>query len=397
LGSLVSQRFLTACLVVASCGPGNVPADYAPRELVDHGIHNSPVYVARDLMPSRGMSLLLAHPRMGQPAIRRPGDTVDTGWISNAPVTLSLLDGTPVPTSDPSCDANGICHATFPAPSLPPGLYGLCAASAGATDCSPGALSIVGEYHNPALVAHLSDAHVGDGDSETVFARVIDSLNALNPRPDFAVFTGDGADAGRPEQRAGFVAQLARLRLPIYVVTGNHDYDAVGIDGHLIDVGPELDFAVTYGGLQVIGVSSGQDLDDGNHNSTISESSGPDPSQLGWLRTTLDAGRFTRLIMLHHPIYNAFFATVGPDARDTLKALVTRDDVVAVLAGHTHVSAVFDADGNSRGLSLDSESDVDWDRWPLHYIASRSSKDSGGFALLHVGSLHLDYRWVDLP
>jgi len=71
--------------------------------------------------------------------------------------------------------------------------------------------------------------------------------------------------------------------------------------------------------------------------------------------------------------------------------------VLAVLTGHLHFVEVFDADGNTRGLSLDAESDVPASRWPLHYIAARSTDDRGGFAILHLGAGHVDYRWHALP
>jgi 3',5'-cyclic AMP phosphodiesterase CpdA len=143
-------------------------------------------------------------------------------------------------------------------------------------------------------------------------------------------------------------------------------------------------------------VSSGQDLDDGNHNSTISESSGPDSSQLTWLSTVLTSDAPPTLAFFHHPIYNALFATIGPSSRDALMALLRRGPVRAVLSGHTHITAVFDADGDTRGLSLDDDS-VPAARWPLHYIASRVSRAPGGYAILHVGTSRVDYRWVELP
>src|SRR6185503_3252372 len=101
------------------------------------------------------------------------------------------------------------------------------------------------------------------------------------------------------------------------------------------------------------------------------------------------------VFLLHHPIYNGLFATVGPESRDRLKALVTRDDALAVLAGHTHITSVYDADGNSRDLSLDGQN-VDPARLPLHYTAARASNGSGGFAVFHVSEHHVDYRWVSL-
>ena len=89
------------------------------------------------------------------------------------------------------------------------------------------------------------------------------------------------------------------------------------------------------------------------------------------------------MFFLHHPIYNGLFATVGPDSRDRLKALVTRDDALAVLAGHTHITSAYDADGNSRDLSLDAQN-VDPRRLPLHYTAARSTNGRGGYAVFHL-------------
>jgi hypothetical protein len=388
-------RWVAFALVAVSCGPGNVPADYAPGPLRDLGIHQSPIYVARYLMPARSIPLVLAHPRLGQAAIRRAGETVDISWIAPGGGAAQVSLGDQMIASGGSCDPDGICKLVATLPELAPGLYELCVDIGSARECSSAAVAIVGQYSDPATLVHLSDAHIGADQNLDVFTKVVDAVNALEPPADFVIFTGDAADTGRPEQRAGFVAQLSRLNIPSFVVTGNHDYDAVGIDGHLLDIGPELDFAARYGALRLLGLSSGQDLDDGNHNTTISESSGPDQSQLDWLARTFDD--FPTLVFFHHPIYNPLFATIGPDARDTLKDLVTRDNVIAVLTGHTHVSAVFDADGNSRGLSLDAESDVPFDRFPIHYSAERSTRDNGGFAILHVSALHLDYRWVSLP
>src|SRR5262249_40865254 len=149
--------------------------------------------------------------------------------------------------------------------------------------------------------------HIGDGNRLDVWSNVVDEINALDPPADLAIFTGDAADRGGADQRAGFLNHLGRLNVPVYVVTGNHDYDNRGVDGHLLDAGPELDFAATYGALHLIGLSSGQDLDDGDHDTTFSESSGPDRSQLDWLATTLDDASPT-VVLFHHPIYNGFFA-----------------------------------------------------------------------------------------
>jgi predicted phosphodiesterase len=398
---------MTTLAALAACGPGNVLADYPPPALGDIGLHNSPTYVARNLLvPGQ---VMLEHPRLGQPAVRLAGDAVDVGWIApglgsaatTAALTIDSDPGTVVALTG-DCDADGVCHATLPpavTALLPVGLHGLCVgvpSGSGATDCSPNALAIVPEVHDPLTIIHVSDAHVGSDDNLGTWERVVAAVNAIDPPPDVVIFTGDGADVGTPVQHAQFTAVLSQLTVPVFAVTGNHDYDARGIDGWLVDVNPELDFQAVVGPLQLVGVSSGQDLDDGHHDTTISESSGPDASQLAWLATVLVDGALPTVAFFHHPIYNGLFATIGPESRDQLKALVTRPFVRAVLCGHTHISAVFDADGDSRGLSTSSD-DVPSRRWPLHYIASRSTRGAGGFAVLHVGTKRVDYTWLELP
>jgi 3',5'-cyclic AMP phosphodiesterase CpdA len=292
-----------------------------------------------------------------------------------------------------TCDADGICHAEFATPALPLGLHELCVDAGPARDCTAHALAIIDHRNDPVTIVHVSDAHIGDGDSDVVFHHVLQAI--ADEAPDFVVFTGDAANNGQPIEREEFATFIQDAPFPIYVVTGNHDYDNRGIDGHLIEIGPELDMQWSYGALRFFGLSSGQDLDDGGHAGTISESSGPDDSQLTWLAGALEAPSQPTVFFLHHPIYNGLFATVGPESRDRLKALVTRDDALAVLAGHTHITSVFDADGNSRDLSLDAQN-VDPARLPLHYTAARSSNGSGGYAVFHLAANHVDYRWVSL-
>ena len=294
------------------------------------------------------------------------------------------------------CDGDGVCHAAVAVPAVPLGLHEVCVEVGGVRDCSPHALAIVDHRNDPVTVVHLSDAHIGDGDAGVTFHRVLAAIAAA--RPDFVVFTGDGANDGLTSQREEFVTDLeAFLPVPIYVVTGNHDYDNRGIDGHLIDGRPRARHDVELRRLAVhrpvVGAGPRRRRPRGHRSRSRR---GPDDSQLAWLVHTLDAPSQPTVFFLHHPIYNGLFATVGPDSRDRLKALVTRDDALAVLAGHTHITSAYDADGNSRDLSLDAQ-DVDPRRLPLHYTAARSTNGRGGYALFHLGAHHVDYRWIALP
>ncbi len=395
VGGFASVAALTA-LVLGSAGC-NQPIDYPPLALDQLGLHQAPQYLARDLLPARGVTELLLHPRMGQAAIRRGGEPFDVSYIGGLGVQV-LLDGdgpspAPLPVNNLTCDVDGICAGTAQAP-FALGLHTVCTQRGGAAPvCSPAALDIVAAYHDPALVADISDMHVGDGDSLAGWGHVVDALNALDPPPDLVIFSGDGADTGEETQRQGFLSQLVRLQLPSFVVTGNHDMDNGGLDGFLLEVEGELDYQAHYGNLRLVGLSTGQDLDDGHHLGRLSDSGGPDASQLAWLATALD-GDDPTIVFFHHPLYNGLFGTVGP-ARDALLNLVTRDAVRAVLVGHVHITEVYDRDGENRGLSTASDT-VAPERWPLHYTCSRSTNYGDGYALLHIGQERVDYRWVGL-
>lgn len=81
------------------------------------------------------------------------------------------------------------------------------------------------------LIAQITDTHIrpdgrlayGIVDTAAYLARAVAALNALEPRPDLVVVTGDLVDFGRAEEYARLRALLAPLRMPYYLLAGNHD------------------------------------------------------------------------------------------------------------------------------------------------------------------------------
>ena len=95
------------------------------------------------------------------------------------------------------------------------------------------------------IIAQISDTHIvapgklfrcpvqgSAADSERVYrefdtaaylARAVATLNALVPRPDVAVVTGDLVDHGEPEEYEHLRAVLRPLAMPVFVIPGNHD------------------------------------------------------------------------------------------------------------------------------------------------------------------------------
>ncbi|HTZ34628.1 MAG TPA: metallophosphoesterase, partial [Stellaceae bacterium] len=60
-------------------------------------------------------------------------------------------------------------------------------------------------------------------DTAGCLARAIAELNALEPRPDVTVVTGDLTDHGGAEEYANLRTILAAARMPVYLILGNHD------------------------------------------------------------------------------------------------------------------------------------------------------------------------------
>jgi 3',5'-cyclic-AMP phosphodiesterase len=81
------------------------------------------------------------------------------------------------------------------------------------------------------LIAQITDTHIKtEGvltyrvvDTAAHLVRAVAALNALDPRPDLVIATGDLVDFGRPEEYAYLRRLLAPLEIPLLLVPGNHD------------------------------------------------------------------------------------------------------------------------------------------------------------------------------
>ncbi|TNE46766.1 MAG: hypothetical protein EP343_22095 [Deltaproteobacteria bacterium] len=77
---------------------------------------------------------------------------------------------------------------------------------------------------NKFTFVHLTDFHLRKGIHKRL-KHVIDYLNTLRPRPTFVMLTGDIVEYGnRRELWKQCVKALLRLKLPLFVMIGNHDY-----------------------------------------------------------------------------------------------------------------------------------------------------------------------------
>ncbi|WP_333824986.1 phosphodiesterase [Pinisolibacter sp.] len=117
------------------------------------------------------------------------------------------------------------------------------------------------------ILAHLTDLHIRPtglpayrvAETNKLFARAIDALLALEPRPDAVVITGDLTDCGLVEEYEVLAAQLARLPMPVHLVLGNHDRREAfhAVFGEAEGAAPGFTgFDVAVAGVRVIGIDT---------------------------------------------------------------------------------------------------------------------------------------------
>ena len=194
------------------------------------------------------------------------------------------------------------------------------------------------------LIAQITDTHVkAPGklsyrkvDTCRNLERCVEHINALQPRPDVVLVTGDITDFGRPEEYRQAGLLLNQLSMPYFVIPGNHDQpDALREEfsehSYLPDEGfiqyVIEDFPLRMIGLdtQVIGEPYGQMCE----------------ARLDWLEKQLRAqpDRPT-LLFMHHPPFKTgiqHMDSIGFRSAAALGELVgAHSQIKYILCGHVH-------------------------------------------------------------
>lgn len=197
------------------------------------------------------------------------------------------------------------------------------------------------------LIAQITDTHIKAG-GKLAYRRVnsaeklrncVAHLNAMNPRPDVALLTGDLVDLGKAEEYAVLREILAPLRMPIYAIPGNHDdrvafRQAFADHDYLPRVGEFAHYVVEDYPVRLIGLDT-----------TVPGEPGGDmcAKRIAWLDAQLQAApdRPTVLFM-HHPPFLTGLANMdwqNCGNGEALGALVERHrQVIRILCGHVHRS-----------------------------------------------------------
>jgi 3',5'-cyclic AMP phosphodiesterase CpdA len=193
------------------------------------------------------------------------------------------------------------------------------------------------------IVAQLSDLHFVetgllhfDNDTAATTRAVVEHVNAMDPRPDVVVVTGDLADGGTLEQYEAARDVLDRLQPPFHVIPGNHDRRAAlktAFRDHLGEDGDGfVQYAVEDHPLRLVALDT---LSEGEPSGRL------DAPRLAWLDDTLTAepDRLTLVFMHHPPIATGieWMDDMGLQDRAGLDAVLRRHPQVRlVVAGHFH-------------------------------------------------------------
>jgi 3',5'-cyclic AMP phosphodiesterase CpdA len=194
------------------------------------------------------------------------------------------------------------------------------------------------------VVAQISDMHLaapgspGDRRFRTAdhLERAVAHVNALAPRPNVVLVTGDLVDRGRVEEYERLRAILDRLAMPAYLIPGNHDrreslrrvFDHHRYLGH----GRFIQYTVDAWPVRLVALDT---LVAGRSRGRLCA------ARLAWLDARLAEARDRpTLIFMHHPPFATGMLAMdgmGLDGIDALAAVIRRHpQVERIVAGHVH-------------------------------------------------------------
>ena len=195
------------------------------------------------------------------------------------------------------------------------------------------------------IMAQISDFHVvprdnllqGRVDTNLMLARALEHLNCLTPPVDVVLATGDLADQGRESEYEVLKDVLDRLRMPVYLIPGNHDdrgrlRRAFSHHAYLPADGEFLHYVVEDYPVRLICLDSTIPGQDGG---AMCE------RRLAWLEARLNEGRERpTVVTIHHPPFPCGLSHMDwqrLDNSEAFGALIARHpQIERILCGHVH-------------------------------------------------------------
>jgi 3',5'-cyclic AMP phosphodiesterase CpdA len=203
--------------------------------------------------------------------------------------------------------------------------------------------------HDRFLLAQITDMHIKAGgklsyrvvDTEAALAKCVEHIQRLPQVPDAILFTGDLTDFARPEEYANLARILEPLRMPYFLMAGNHDTaDAMRAafpsHAYMKQRSGKLDYVIDEFPLRIVALDS---TVPGQGAGALTE------DQLEWLDGRLAEKREKpTMVALHHPPFHTGIGHMddqplaNPAALE--KIIAKHPQVERVIAGHLHRNIV---------------------------------------------------------
>jgi 3',5'-cyclic-AMP phosphodiesterase len=194
------------------------------------------------------------------------------------------------------------------------------------------------------IIAQLSDTHIAkvgakigeECQTAAHLARAVAHLNNLPARPDLVIITGDCVDKGSAEEYQRLRELLRPLKMPFYLIPGNHD-DRVQLRQAFGTQGDEemtdfIQYVVNCGEVRLLALDTNIPGEDGGYLCQ---------QRLDWLAAQLaaESSRPT-IIFLHHPPFVTGITSLdnmGLAGKEALGEIVARhSNIERIVAGHVH-------------------------------------------------------------
>lgn len=172
----------------------------------------------------------------------------------------------------------------------------------------------------------VTDIHIGSNGSEELLKKIIIDINK-KAEVKFVVFTGDISETGKPEQLESAKNIIKALKVPFYVIPGNHDtkWSPTGLS-KFTELFKDTKFQFTYNNVKFIGMNSGILWRGGGGHFTEED--------IKWLsKNVTQTNSSTPIIFFsHHQLDN--------EVDNSFKVLniIGTNSTIATLCGHGHVN-----------------------------------------------------------
>ena len=297
--------------------------------------------------------LKMVSPRLAKPVITDTAAieieiAIDTNDFANLYTTIFSDKDTSVLSLYPveQVDSN-VWKFYANIPDIPKGLYSLAVWFNAYRDTQFNAIDFIDSFPSSFKFIQISDPHVGYSDNTSKFlGEVVSDINFINPN--FVILTGDVAEKGNhPEWYEEALDSLKKLKMPVYVISGNHDwynwmYLPTDENNYLNYVNPFTDYSFEFGNSYFILLDSGED----DLPSFTSNCYGLTDSQLTWTNDVLSEyqGDKPGFIFMHGPFLDDE-NNENRYGKEQFIDLCNAYNVDMVLCGHVHKNKFFDETG----------------------------------------------------